>query len=105
MDVELIFRIIAGAAATSILGLIVWQRVVTADIAVLKEKTKSIKENDTQAQDNLKSIHELEVSMLREFVRRDDYLSQISLFEHKLDAAAQMVARLDERVQSFMGQK
>ena len=46
-------------------------------------------------------LRDIRMSMAERYVRRDDYIPQVSLLLSKLDAQAAMLARLDERTKRW----
>ena len=83
---EWAFPIILGVVLTAITGAIAWQiKTVVQNAAAISQLVERM--------DSLATKEEI----AQQYVRRDDYVPQITQFNTKLDGIARMVARLDER--------
>lgn len=90
---ETIVATVAGVALTALVGAVGW--LIRAVLANATRTTRLIAAEETMA--SKEDLHRIELAVADKYVRRDDYVPQITLNNSKLDAIGQMVARLDDR--------
>ena len=76
-------------------GLFAWQKKISSEVAVIQSEL-----GDDNA--SSKDITELKLCVAETYVRRDDYIQQVSLVGQKLDSNALLLTRVDERVNQIM---
>ena len=86
---------------TGVVSLLVWQRMIQSKTAVLEARVSAINSNATLISELESRFNAHKLCVSENYVRRDDYVSHVSLISHKLDAQGQMLARVDERIRNW----
>ena len=94
MEAEILTWLMRGLITATIgglAGLFAWQRKISAEVAVIQSK---LSDNNASMDD----LTNLKLCMSETYIRREDYIPQMSLVGQKLDANAVLLARVDERM-------
>lgn len=76
-------------------------RQVEARNAADNQRIASLEKNLGQIPQLLDAVHKIRLCIAENYVRRDDYVQQVSMVLTKLDALATTVARVDERTKHW----
>lgn len=93
-DIEVwVARAVIGALVTGAVIALARMRALERNQAVLTKTVGRLEKQDTGAG----AVQELRICIAENYVRREDYVPQMSGINAKLDSIGAMVARLDER--------
>ena len=98
METEFISWVVRGLVLLTmggVGGLFAWQKKISSEVAVIESK---LGEDNASSKD----LTELKLCFAENYVRRGDYIQQVSLLGQKLDANALLLTRVDERVNQIM---
>ncbi len=93
--VEWVARAVVVATVGAVTTLFVRLRRVEAENAVIEETVRQIAGSNVGEE-----LHKLRLCIAESYVRRDDYVQQLSLIQSKLDSLGTLVARVDERTRN-----
>lgn len=95
---EWTFRGVAGVLVAGFAALFGRMRKLETEAALLTERFSGIEDHGTRAAADLaREVHNLQLCLERNFVRRDQWVPAISRIEGMLEEQGKLLARLEER--------